>query len=323
MRRMGVDAQIVNLRLHQPVFEREHPGLDVPIIYVDAPEIDIDYSDYDAVIATHYMSLNWVRTILDTCPDIVPGYYIQDYEPFFYPAQSLEHMMARKSYKVPNGTRVFVKTDWVRDTLLKEENLESANIGPSVESSLFCARGPARPVQPTPIHLLAMVRPVTPRRAPDLTMRVLGKLAAKHGRNLSIHIFGCSEADPDFLKLERNFRYTNWGVLDREKAASLLSQTDIFADFSTFQAMGLTALEAMASGAAIIVPENGGAVTFAKHEQNALVIDTADESTCFDAVDRLLTDRKLTLELQQESTRSSCTYFPERAALNILDELFS
>jgi glycosyltransferase involved in cell wall biosynthesis len=323
MRRMGVDAQIVNLRLHQPVFEREHPRLDVPVIYVDNPETDIDYNDYDAVIATHYMSLNWVRTILDSSPEIVPGYYIQDYEPFFYPPQSLEHMMARKSYKVPENTRIFVKTGWVHDTLLEKENLKSCIIGPSVESALFRPRLPVRPVQPTPLNLLAMVRPITPRRAPELTMRVLSRLAAAHGRSIAIHTFGCSEADPEFLKLERNFRYTNWGVLDREKAASLLSQTDIFADFSTFQAMGLTALEAMACGAAVIVPENGGAIEFANNEQNAIVIDTSDEEACFNAVDRLIKDRKLTLELQLEGMRKSCSYFPEKAALNILDELFT
>jgi glycosyltransferase involved in cell wall biosynthesis len=322
MRRMGVDAQLVNLVPNRPVFDREYPDIEMPVLYVNDPERDIDYADYDAVIATHYMSANWTRSIVAACPTIVPGYYIQDYEPFFYPVQSLEHMLARKSYLVPEGTRCFVKTQWVHDTLLAEEDLTSKVIGPSVESALFRPRVPSRPVQPASLRLVAMVRPITPRRAPGLTMRVLSQLATKYGRSLDIHIFGCSAADPDFLKLERDFEYTHWGILDRGRVASLLGQMDIFADFSSFQAMGLTALEAMASGLAVVVPQRGGASDFAQHEVNALVIDTSDEDQCLAAITRLVDDRNLTLALQQEAVRTAHAHFAERAALNILNELF-
>ncbi len=323
MRRMGVDADLANLVPHRPTFEREHPNLDVPVLYVNNPETDIDYGEYDAVIATHYMSVNWVRTILGTHPEIKSGYYIQDYEPFFYEAQSLEHLMARESYQMPEGMRAFVKTTWVRDTLEEHEDLDSAIVGPSVETTLFRPQVPSRPIQPTPMRILAMVRPITPRRAPDLTMRVLSKLAERYERNLSIHIFGCSEADKDFLKLKRDFKHTNWGVLDRERAAALFAQVDIFADFSTFQAMGLTALEAMSCGVATVVPERGGANAFAVHEKNAIVVDTQDEDACFNAISRLIEDRKLTLDIQQAAMRTAATFYPEKAALNILDVLFS
>ncbi len=322
MRRMGVDAALVNLVLNRPRFEKEHPNLDVPVLYVNDPEREIDYNEYDAIIATHYMSVNWTRTILSTHPDLKTGYYIQDYEPFFYEPHSLEYQMARESYRLPAGTRPFVKTAWVRSTLKEQEQIDSAIVGPSVETNLFCPRPPSRPVQPAKLRILAMVRPVTPRRAPDLTMRVLSRLASKYGSSISLHIFGCSEADKDFLKLQRDFRYTNWEILDRERTASLLSQVDIFADFSTFQAMGLTALEAMASGVAVVVPERGGTDAFAVNEENALVIDSEDEAACFDAVCRLIDDRKLTLSIQQAALRTVAAFFPERAALKILNELF-
>jgi len=322
MRRMGVDASIVNLELHREIFEREYPDIGVPVIYVHDAETDIDYRDFDAVIATHYMSVTWMHTITAAVPEIIPGYYVQDYEPFFYQPKSLEYMTARKSYKVPDRTRVFVKTGWVRDTLLKEENLESCLIGPGVESSLFRPRPPSREIMPATLNILAMVRPITPRRAPQLTMRVLKRIAEKYGKRVSLHIFGCSGADPDFMALERGFAFTNHGSLDRLQTAALMNQMDIFADFSTFQAMGLTALEAMASGAAVIVPQNGGATEYAVHEENALVIDSSDEEQCFQALCRLVDDRKLALNLQQAGAYAACRFYPEKAAFNILSSLF-
>lgn len=38
--------------------------------------------------------------------------------------------------------------------------------------------------------------------------------------------------------------------------------------------MGLTAMEAMASGCAVVLPKYGGTGDFAKNESNCLVIDT-------------------------------------------------
>lgn len=101
-----------------------------------------------------------------------------------------------------------------------------------------------------------------------------------------------------------------------------MAQTDIFADFSEYQAMGLTALEAMACGVAVIVPRKGGAVSFARHEENALIIDTSAEDVCWNTLERLVEDRQLRLRLRRGAIQSVCDFPLERAALNILNTLF-
>ena len=87
--------------------------------------------------------------------------------------------------------------------------------------------------------------------------------------------------------------------------------------------MGLTALESMACGAGVILPESGGAASFARHEENSLIVNTASPQACLDAVQRLIMDAKLRAHIQHQAMYDVCQYFPERAAFNILGALFA
>jgi glycosyltransferase involved in cell wall biosynthesis len=102
----------------------------------------------------------------------------------------------------------------------------------------------------------------------------------------------------------------------------LLNEVDIFVDFSAFQAMGLTAMEAMACGATVIVPQRGGASSFANHEANALVVDTSSPDACVSALDKLVRDEQLRRHLQHQAMLDICQIHPEQAAFNILNTLF-
>ncbi len=104
--------------------------------------------------------------------------------------------------------------------------------------------------------------------------------------------------------------------------SALLSQVDIFADFSIFQAMGLTALEAMACGCATIVPENGGTDAYALHEENCLVVDTSKYDQCCAAVERLVEDVYLREQLAQRAIFDAGSYSPEKCAASFLNSVF-
>jgi glycosyltransferase involved in cell wall biosynthesis len=104
--------------------------------------------------------------------------------------------------------------------------------------------------------------------------------------------------------------------------AYLLNEVDIFADLSSFQAMGLTALEAMACGVAVIVPEKGGAGTFARAGSNCLVADTTSVAAAAGTLETLVTDHELRVKLQAQAVRDSAQYYPEQAAFRMLEALF-
>jgi glycosyltransferase involved in cell wall biosynthesis len=173
-----------------------------------------------------------------------------------------------------------------------------------------------------------MVRPSTPRRQPGFTLQVLSRLIRRHDGNIEVILFGCQPDDPDFHQLigeQRGISTLPWrhaGVLTRAQLASLLNEIDIFADFSSFQAMGLTAMEAMACGAAVLLPKEGGASAFARHKENAFITDTSSLDASVDAMEQLLRDEALRSKLQQQAIFDICQFYPEKVAFKTLEALF-
>jgi glycosyltransferase involved in cell wall biosynthesis len=94
--------------------------------------------------------------------------------------------------------------------------------------------------------------------------------------------------------------------------------TDIFVDFSEYQAFGRTALEAMACGCAAIVPLAGGADEFARDGSNAIVVDTVSEESCYAALDALVRNAELRTLLRQRGLETAAHYSVERAAMSEL-----
>ncbi len=323
MTHMGVDARIVNLTKYREWFEHHHPSLDVPVEYIDTPEgLDALLEDADAVVATLYLTVEWVAESLARTNNgsVVAGYYIQDFEPHFFPEDDPEHRRAWKSYTLlPNMVRI-TKTEWNRQAVLENCEVDCVVVGCSYDTSLFV---PVRQKsEGAPVKVIAMVRPATPRRAPELTLKVLKTLHERLGDQVQLRFFGVAPNDSTLARMDTNFPHTNLGELSPEGVAEALDDSDIFLDFSTYQAMGLTALEAMACGVAVVAPIKGGSGDIVRHEENGLLVDTSDEQACINAALRLATDHAFRQKLQAEAVASAPKHTPERAAARALDALF-
>ena len=139
---------------------------------------------------------------------------------------------------------------------------------------------------------------------------------------VQIRLFGCDPSDPGFASLEQDFAWQLAGQLRSSQVANLFNEADIFVDFSDFQAFGLTAVEAMATGLAVVVPENGGTQDYAQNEENCLVVDTHDQEASFGALRRLIEDDALRLKLQGNAVSAAARLYAEAPALKMLQELF-
>ncbi len=321
---MGVDARILNLLRIRAPFEDSYPELDVPVIYA---EDETDFADiaagFDAVIATANHTVQWLKPLVDRPQGPVIGYYIQDFEPYFYSQNSAEYRVALDSYTAIADLRCFTKTEWNRAEVQDKTGVDCALIGPSFEADTFMPRRSRLPAWPkAPLRICAMVRPSSERREPALTMRVLRMIQHAFPRQVEIVIFGVAQDDPKFLALPRDFAFINRGEQTPWQMAALLNEMDIFADFSTYQAMGLTAMEAMSCGLAVIVPRAGGASSFARDEENALMVDTASERECYKSLERLVLDNELRIRLQNQALIDVAGFGPDRAATAILQVLF-
>ena len=323
MLRMGLDVRIVNLKRNFSKFQRRYVGQDVPVIYITGYRDLAGIADnFDAIIATAYYSVKSLLPLVGK--NKVLGYYIQDFEPYFFPESSPEYTEALDSYRAIDDMVLFTKTEWNKNELKKKVQKDAAVVGASVNVDLFMPRPPQRHLWPqAPLRICAMVRPTSEHRNPLVTMEVLRAISRQFSsEQVQIIIFGVDPGNPKYLELPRDFPHQSMGVLSPQETATLLNSCDIFADFSVYQAMGLTALEAMSSGAAVLVPAAGGANSFAEHEMNALIVDTSSRTACLQALARLLKDHGLRKRIQRNGIDTAAHYFPEHAALNILRALW-
>ncbi|OUD13950.1 glycosyltransferase [Thioflexithrix psekupsensis] len=345
LRRMGVDAQILNFEHHRVGFERSYPELDVPVIYSPTdfgiPDLCMNF---DAVIATANNSVSWIAPLAKRANAPILGYYIQDFEPYFHVDKAARHRWfwqsawlrrrwasyyfrrhpdfraAWLSYLQIPDLVCFTKTEWTRQEVLRQVKRNCHVIGASFDLDLFCPRRERS--TDSPLVITAMVRPSSVRRAASRTMQVLRAIQHRYADHVRIVIFGVTDEDLKAVGLPQDFAYENLGMCSSARIAALFGEADIFVDFSTFQAMGLTAMEAMACGMAVIVPQFGGTDSFARHEENALVIDTTSYQNCYDALVQLIESPQRRVSIMTQAHQQIVQHSPERSAYGMLRRLF-
>jgi glycosyltransferase involved in cell wall biosynthesis len=324
MRQMGVDAQILNINVHRQWFEKHYPHPPVPVLFTEVEEIPRVASGFDAVLATSNPTVAWIRPATKIKPQLKLGYYIQDYEPYFYQVGSHEYHRATDSYTLSPSLLRMVTTPWIAEQIKLHNHVDSTVVGSCLDTALFHPRYSSNPAWPTrPLRITAMIRPSTPRRNPHLTMAVLEQVSRIYANKVEIILFGCDFSEPGFSSLPTDFPWRLAGQLRSTQVASLFNEADIFIDLSEFQALGLTALEAMATGLAVIVPKDGGAGVYAKNGENCLVVDTHGQQACLTALQQLIEDDSLRLSLQENAVTTAVGFFPELPALNMLKALFA
>lgn len=321
MRVMGVDARVASPRAFESDFRAAYARPPVPVAFAAPSEVPALAAGFDAVIATANRSVEWLLPLAGREGGPVLGYYVQDFEPYFYEEGSSGHAHALASYTLIPGLVRFAKTEWNAREVTSRCAVPCAVVGPSFDAAAFSAREGARPPAP-PVRIAAMIRPSSPRRQPGVTLAAFERLHERHGQKVVFTLFGVDPKDPEFLRMPRGFPHRNLGIASDERLADLFNESHVFADFSSYQAMGLTAMEAMACGAAAIVPRAGGADSFARDGENALVVDTASLEACVGALERFLAEPGLAARLGERARTDMAAFPPERAARRILELLF-
>lgn len=313
LRRCGVEAWIVNRPLHENAFRQNYPDVADFCLFPGDEELAGQVRDGDAVIATSHGSVPMLKTITDRKPTVIPLYYIQDYEPWFYAEHDPRHAAAKASYSLVPGLAAFAKTRWLCDTLRRLEGIDVAKVEPSLDRALYNGLV-ERPRREGPATVAAMVRPSSPRRNPRETLDVLNRLYRSKRRQVDIRVFGCQDEDLDQLEEAAGFRFVNLGELKNREVADVLRGADIFVDLSRYQAFGRTGLEAMAVGCATVLPRGSGPEEYAVHGENSLLVDTADPDEALEAIIRLVDDRDLMRQIQQNARETGRRYSVRTAA---------
>lgn len=321
MRRLGVTAKIAVpakhrhkfLKVYEDIAEREE-------LFIGFDNTNIDElvrlsQKFDVIVGTIYTSMKMIKAVKEKNKKITAAYYVQDYEPLFDEPASDAWKEAYASYTLVPGTILFAKTDWVCEKVFDMHGVPVRKVSPSIDHDVYKPK--AGNFNKDQIVISAMIRPKTPRRGAERTMRLLKRLYDHLGPKIRIELFGCEQDDPLFLDLERSFEYTLHGVLTRNGVADVLQSSDIFLDLSDYQAFGRTGLEAMACGALSVVTQYGGVYEYINDKRNGMVVDVFNEDSVFDKVYSMVVDDNLNL-LRFDAIKTASEFSIIRASLHEL-----
>lgn len=326
MRRIGVEAKIAVPQKHRHKFLKVYEDLEIrEELFLGFEEKDLlELSkNFDVIIGTIYTSMKLVKKVVAENPNIKPAYYIQDYEPLFSEPRTESWQEASDSYTLVPNTILFAKTHWICDKVFDVHGVKVRKVSPSIDHDVY---------KPNPkakleigckdkIVISAMIRPKTPRRGADRTMRLLKKLHDKFGDAVRIELFGCEENDPLFQQLETNFIYTLHGVLSRNGVAKVLQISDIFIDLSDYQAFGRTGLEGMACGATLVSTKYGGVYEYVKDGENAILVDPFDENESINRLTTVIKNSKRLQIFKKKALSTAAEYSIHKSTISELTNL--
>jgi glycosyltransferase involved in cell wall biosynthesis len=308
LRVLGVDARVAALKdTRREVFRWRL--LVRPRIFRNVEDMTERLAQADIVVATHWSSAPWVRTLVDARRATDAVYFVQDYEAWFYPeADAEKRARVKRTYGlIPYK---IVTSEWLRN-MLQQDGFASEKIPLGLDLGFFYPRTVERDVRPV---VLAMARPRTPRRGFDDVVAALTKV---HDAMPSVDIVLFGE---DLGDLALPFPYRGEGMItDHERLARLYSSAQVHFDGSDFQAFGLPALEAMACGAVSVLTDVGGVREYARDEENCLLVPPRDPDAAAQAILRLLSDQALHDRLRDGGLETSQDASMKRVARATLE----
>jgi glycosyltransferase involved in cell wall biosynthesis len=239
-------------------------------------------------VATFHKTVHSVESVVELYPQILPAYYVQDYEPWFYMntnnstrianESSSEYEVARMSYEACNKSMaIFAKSDWIARIVSENHNVTVHKVISSLDhksyypdNSMLHKKLEKSFTSGSVFRIVANIELELKYRNPLETIEVLLRIASDFPKSVQISLFGSvkqkvASVVKDLIgKLqlnkkifERNFK--NYGIvkLDGSQLASYYRNSDIFIDMSVWQGGGRSVIEAMASGCVAIVPSIG------------------------------------------------------------------
>jgi len=266
----------------------ESKVLTMPLRYKNKNEMINSLPKSNVVVATFWTTAYWVYEYIQRHKDVVPVYFVQDFESLFYTKKKrIQEVL--DSYKlIPNK---IVKSDWLSN-LISQEGFSSEKINIGLNINQFYQRKTEKKA------ILAMTRPQTPRRGFDTLTKVLEKISTQFP-HVEMHFYGSSQEELD--KYEIPFQYVNHGIVrDTNQLSEIYSKALVFIDTSDFQGLGRPGLEAMACGTATVLTNSGGINEYAKHNENCLMAKSGDVDDFYQAVVKLIQDDTLRNEFSQK-----------------------
>lgn len=258
----GVSSEVIRKQIAQWFFPLEAHVFQYPQQEIPAAEISV---------ATGWQTAYPVKAFRGTTHRC---YFVQDFEPFFYPPGS-EYALAEETYRF--GFTGITAGDWLAEKLKDEYGMDTHPFQFSYDQDLYKPISRRDTIQ----RVFFYARPPTPRRAFDLGVLILAELA-KRLPEVEVVLAGW-----DVNGYELPFRNLKCGVLSLAELPDLYSHCDAALVLS-FTNASLLPPELMACGCAVV--SNTGANNEWLLDDGCAVLARPTVTAMADALQRVLED---------------------------------
>lgn len=263
------------------------------IIVFDHSNQDIDYlPECDLAFCTFWVSAYLLLKFNKTKRKY---YFIQDYEPLFYPGGST-FALAESTYRF--GFRGIVNTPGLLAAVNGRHGLEGISFIPAVDHSLYF---PDFNKDSQKVKIFFYARPNNPRNAFSLGISIIKKLVDKYGNKIEIVTAG-SEWNEAAFGLHN--KMNNLGLLKSlDEVADLYRSCDIGFVYMLSKHPSYQPFEFMASGMATVTNNNEDNLWLLKNGDNCLLSEPSPVAMA-EAIGRLIEDEKLRKKIAKNGYNS-------------------
>jgi len=247
----------------------------------------------DITIASCWQSALWLLQIRNTSGKF---YFIQDFEPLFYPASATSGLV-ESTYRL--GYWGIANTKYLGKLLEMSYGMTLRAFEPAVDRDVFCP-APNRASNPTRIVFYG--RPHNPRNGFMLGVEALKQIKARFKGDVRIISAG-GDWRPSSYGAEGVIE--NVGVLRTlNQVAELYRSCHIGLFFMFTQHPSYQPLELMASGVTVVTNNSPAIKSFLRDMHNSLVVEPS-VSAVVEALSRLVADEQYRNELALEGLKTS------------------
>lgn len=207
-----------------------------------------------------------------------------------------EHMLVKVMFR--KASRIIASSDFIRDGVLSEYRDKTVTINPGVDTEIF--RPADTPVNDPNVLFVGSLNKAESYKNLDGLLAAC-QMARASVPNLRLTIVGDGDGRRGYesIVLRRGLGdMTQFlGHLDHASLADVYRSAAVFAMPSTNESFGMVNAEAMASGLPVISTRVGGIPTLVDHEVTGLLVDPTDVAGLAKSLQRLLSERKLAIQL--------------------------
>lgn len=228
-------SQWLNEKIAKETMDKNFFELDSRIIILkEKSDINL-LGEYHIAMATSWQTAYYVN-YFSNC--YKKTYFVQDYEPYFYPVGS-SYVFAENTYRF--GFHGVTAGSWLSTKLPKDYNMKCDSFSFSYDRELYYKHEKIEDKR----KVFFYARPPTDRRAFELGLLVLKKLCEKNP-DIEIILAGW-----DTSEYHIPFNHSNPGIVALSELSKLYSQCDVALVLS-FTNLSLLPLELLASGCPVI-----------------------------------------------------------------------